>query len=175
MSAPIKPWLLLGGIFVVGIITGSALTFGLSAHFMHPRGEGDMRGHWMMFLNQRLNLTPEQRANIRPIVLDASTRIQALHRDEVQKGSQIFRTANESIQALLTPEQKVQLQELEQEREKEFQNRMRSWGPPGGGPPGGPPRGGPGMFDHPGLPNRMTPPSFNQTPTNVAPPPPEKP
>lgn len=183
MSAPIKPWLLLGGIFVVGIITGSALTFGLASHFMHPRDGADMKSHWMMFLNQRLNLTVDQRAKIKPIVMDAATRIQALHRDEVQKGSQIIRTANESIQALLTPEQQVQLQQLEQEREKSFQNRIRSWGPSGGGPPGGPfrdrpdgpPGGAPGMLDYPGGGQRMTPPSFNQTPTNVPPPPPEKP
>jgi len=177
MSALIKPWLLLGGIFLVGIITGSALTFGYASHFMHPRPDGDMKeAHWMMFLVQRLNLTPDQKAKIKPIVMDATTRIHVLHRDEVQKGSQIIRTAHENIQALLTPEQKVQLQQLEQEGEKMFQNRIRSWMPPGGGPPGvGPPNAGPGMFDRPGAPDRMTPPSFMQAPTNVPPPPPEKP
>jgi len=183
MSALIKPWLLLGGIFLVGIITGSALTFGYASHFMHPRPDGDMKeAHWMMFLVQRLNLTPDQKAKIKPIVMDATTRIHVLHRDEVQKGSQIIRTTHESIEALLTPEQKVQLQQLEQEGEKMFQNRIRAWGPPGGGPPGGPfrdrpdapPGAAPGMPDYPGPGPRMTPPSFNETPTNVPPPPPEK-
>jgi Spy/CpxP family protein refolding chaperone len=180
MSAPIKPWLLLGGIFLVGIVTGSALTFGLSGHFMHPpRGDGDMRGHWMAFLNQRLNLTPDQKAKIKPIIMDASMRI----RDQVQESSKIFRTADEQILAILTPEQKIELKQLEDEREKMFLRRMRAWMPPGGGPPGAPfpdrpdalPGGPPGPPDSAGPGPRMTPPSFNQTPTNVPPPPPEKP
>ena len=178
MSAAIKPWLLLSGIFVVGIVTGSALTFGLSAHFMHPHSETDLRAHWVAFLVQRLNLTPDQKAKIKPIVMDATVRIQSLHRDEVQVGSEIIRTANEKIMAELTPDQKVQLQQLEADREKMFSNRMRSWGSPGGGPggQGGPFQGGGGMFNRPGLPPaQMTPPSFMETPTNVPPPPPEKP
>jgi Spy/CpxP family protein refolding chaperone len=174
MSAVIKPWLLLGGIFVVGIVTGSALTLGISSHFLHsPHNDADMRAHWISFLVQRLNLTPDQKAKIKPIVMDATTRIQALHRDEVQQGSQIIRTANEQILAELTPDQKVQLQKLEDEREKMFQTRMRAWGPPGAGP-GAPFPGSPGMFNRPGAPERMTPPAFSETPTNVPPPPPEQ-
>ncbi len=129
MSAKFKPWLLLGVIFIVGVVTGSALTIGLAPHFMHPPGELPMRRHWMAYLNQRLNLTADQQAKIQPIVADAETRFHSLHRDEVERGSQIYKAANGQIAALLTPEQKVELQKMESEREKMFSGHMRRWAP----------------------------------------------
>src|ERR1700683_4999799 len=35
MSSQLKPWLLLAVIFVVGVVTGSALTMGLGSYFKH--------------------------------------------------------------------------------------------------------------------------------------------
>ena len=170
MSAGIKPWLLLGGIFIVGIVTGGALAIGFAPWLIHPH-EGDMKVHWMAMLTRRLNLTPDERDKIQPIVYDASARVQNLHHDEMEHGSEIMKAANEQILALLTPDQQILLQKMEAEREKMFSNRMHGWGPP----PGGPFHDGPDMPDHSGPPDRMTPPSFNEKPVNVAPPPMESP
>lgn len=201
MSASIKPWILLVGIFAIGVITGGALTFGLSARFERPRIGDNMRADWVTFMSQRLDLTPEQRAKIQPIIKDASLRIRTLHREEIQQGSQIIKTANDQVRALLTPEQQIRFQKMEEEREKMFNNRIRNWGPPREGPPGSSPRDGdqprgPGPFDPNmgGMPNRppdldqrrqqfqqrmqndprMHPPAGVQNPTNVPPPPEEK-
>ena len=163
MSSQLKPWLLLGGIFIVGIVTGSALTIGLASHFMHPPGEQQLRSHWMMRLTERLNLTADQQAKIQPILTDAATRIQALHRDEVGRGSQIFKAANDQISALLTPEQQVELQKMESEREKMFSGHMHPWGPQHDGPGGMHPHGGP---DEGGTPPPLPP----EAETNAAPP-----
>jgi len=136
MSSRLKPWLLLAVIFIVGIVTGAALTIGLGSHFMHPPGEQQMRSHWMAQLVQRLNLTADQQAKIQPIVTDAETKIQSLHRDEVDRGSQIFKAAHDQISALLTPEQNVELQKLESDREKRFSEHMhRHDGTDNGGKP----------------------------------------
>jgi Spy/CpxP family protein refolding chaperone len=163
MSSQVKPWLLLSVIFIVGIVTGSALTIGLGPHFMHPSGEQQIKRHLMEHLAKRLNLTADQQAKIQPIVADAATKLQALQRDEVEQGSQIFKAANEQISALLTPEQKVEMQKMESEREKMFSGHMRPWGPSRDGPGGMRRHGGP---DDDG---RMPPPAPDAT-TNAAPP-----
>ncbi|MCE0523954.1 MAG: hypothetical protein LV480_13680 [Methylacidiphilales bacterium] len=150
MKSQFKPWLVLGVIFVLGILTGSALTIGLEAHFMHPPGAAQIGHNWMARLTQRLNLTPDQQAKIEPIVADASTKLQALHRNEMEQGSQIFKAAHDQISALLTPEQKAELQKMEIEREKMFSGHLHPKGffpgdmhyhegPGPGGPPPPPP------------------------------------
>ena len=143
MTGTIKAWLLLGGIFVVGIITGSALTFGLGPRFMHQPEPQQIQRLWMAHLVQRLNLTPDQRAKIQPILADAQAKIQSLQREQVERGSQIFKAAHDQIAAILTPEQKVELQQMEREREKMFFNRTRLGGPQGPG----------GQFDRRGMGN----------------------
>jgi Spy/CpxP family protein refolding chaperone len=136
MSATVKAWLLLGGIFIVGVVTGGALTFGFASHFRSAHNEAEIRTHLMTMYVRRLDLTDDQRAKIVPIVRDTAHSIQDLHHDEVSRGSEIFRTANEKILAILTPDQKAQLQKIEQEQEAMFSSRLMR--------PGGPPREGPG-------------------------------
>lgn len=166
MSSKVKSWLLLTVIFVVGIVTGAALTVGLASHFLHPGpGMQQMKELWMMHLNTQLNLTADQQAKIQPLLNEAGNQIQALHREEVGRSFQIIKTTDEKISAFLTPEQKVALQKMESEREQMFIGRMRGWGPGPHGGPGGmpPPHGGPGDGMGPRHPWDMPP------PTNAAP------
>jgi Spy/CpxP family protein refolding chaperone len=159
MSSKLKSWLLLAVIFIAGILTGVGLTIGLGPHFKHPPGPQQMKHLWMVSLVQRLNLTVDQQAKIEPILADATTRIQSLHRDEMERGAQIFKSAHDQIAALLTPQQEVELQKMESDREKMFSGHMRPWGSPGG------------MFHHNG-PDENAPPPPPAALTNAAPPPP---
>jgi len=163
MSSKLKPWLVLGVIFIAGILTGVALTIGLGPHFMHPSGMQQMKRHWMDNLVERLHLTADQQTKIQPILADAKTKMQSLHRDEVERGSEIIKAAHDQISALLTPGQKLEMQKMESEREKMFLDQMRPGGPPrdGGerhhhdGPdegPAPPPPGAPGNAPPPGPP-----------------------
>ena len=139
MNATVKAWLFLSGIFVVGVVTGGALMFGFASHFRLAHNEADMRTHLMAMYVRRLDLTDAQRSQIQPIVHDVARSIQELHRDEVKKGSDIFHDANQKILAILTPDQKAQLQKIEQEEETAFSSRlMRPGGPARQGPGGGP-------------------------------------
>ena len=173
MSSKLKPWLLLAVIFIVGVVTGSALTFGWVSHFKRPpAGAQQMGRHWMVQLVHRLNLTPDQQAKIQPILVDARIKIQSLHRDEVERGDQIFKTANDRIAALLaplTPEQKVEFQKMENEREEMFSGHLRPWKPQREGP-GGSLSGGP-------VDGRTPPPlpPASDVQTNAAPPAPQNP
>ncbi len=142
-----KPWLVLTLIFLAGVGTGILLTMGLGSHFMHPPGMQMMKRHWMAHLTQKLDLTADQQAKIDPIVTDATSQLQKLHREEVAQATGIFESVDGQIAALLTPDQNAKLQQLESEREKEFPGRIPPWMRSGGPPPGvnggvGP--GGPG-------------------------------
>lgn len=140
MSSNFKPWLLLVGIFIIGVVTGWALTFGLASHFMPPPGAHNVKQHWMARLTRDLNLTADQQAKIQPILTDAETKLQALHRESVGRGDQIFKAADDQILPILTDAQKAQLQKMQSEREKMFSGHMRPWGahhdgPDDAGPP----------------------------------------
>jgi len=174
MSRNFKPWLLLGVIFVVGVVTGGALTIGWQAHERaafnldnrHPGagpGQG-MRQGWMAHLTKRLNLSADQQAKIQPIVDDADAKLQAVLHDEKQRGSQIFKDADDQISAFLTPDQKAELEKMRAERDKMFPGHMHGPG---------------GKFNHDGRDDSMPPPPPVPSPqdgaTNAAPVPPESP
>jgi Spy/CpxP family protein refolding chaperone len=148
-----KPWLVLALIFLAGVGTGVLLTVGVGSHFRHQLGMASMKQHWLGWLSSRLDLTADQRAKIDPILTDAMTHLQALNHDEMDKASRIMDAANDQISALLTPDQKVKLQQMESERQREFSGHAHSWmhsgeagtPPPGAGGPGEPPPGAGGQ------------------------------
>ncbi|HEV3271482.1 MAG TPA: hypothetical protein VGZ93_04810 [Candidatus Methylacidiphilales bacterium] len=162
MSSNLKPWLVLGIIFIVGVVTGSALTIGLGPYFMPSPGAQQIKQHWMAHLVQRLHLTADQQAKIQPILADATTSIQSLHRDELESDAQIFKAADDQISAFLTPDQKVELQKMESEREKIFSGHMRPWGSSHGGSGG--------MHHHDGTNNGAGTPPPPGASTNAPPP-----
>ena len=168
MTSSIKAWLLLGGIFIVGVVTGCALTFGLGPGFAPapPHSAKEIKNRMMARLTEKLSLTPDQKTQIGPILEDAARNIQSLHRDEIVRGSQILQTAHQRIAALLTPEQKAILAKMEADRQKRFSDHLRPWGSPRDGA-GGPP----GFFPPPDADDdHMSPPSSIQTPVHVPPP-----
>jgi len=153
MSARVKPWLVLAVIFIAGILTGVALTVVLGPHFKRPMEQRGSRDHLLDFLTQRLKLTADQQAKVQPITVDAEQKLHALHHEELERGSQIFKAMDDQISALLTPDQQAELQKMESEREKMFSGHMHPWGSPGG------------MFHHDGPDENAPPPP--PPPTNA--------
>jgi hypothetical protein len=158
MSAKLKPWLVLAVIFIAGILTGVGLTIGLGPHFKRPPAPHETKIHLFDFLKERLNLTADQQTKIQPITVDAEAKLHALHHEELERGSEIFKAMDDQISVLLTPAQQAELQKMASEREKMFSGHMHPWGPPGGG------------FHHNGPEENAPPPPAEQsTPTNAAP------
>jgi hypothetical protein len=155
MSSKVKSWLLLTVIFVVGIVTGSALTVGFASHFRHAPGEDDMRNRWMLYLTKKLALTADQQVQIRPIVANAEEQIKTLHRSEVERGSQIIKRADDQISAVLLPDQKVILQKMAEDREKMFRKNVHPWDSSHQNPPD--------MHHHGGSGKDMPPPAIPET------------
>ncbi len=65
---------------------------------------------------EKLNLTPEQRAKVQPIVDQTNPQIQAVRRDAMQKIKVLVDSAMAQIRPMLTPEQQKLLDESQQQR-----------------------------------------------------------
>ncbi|MSU51464.1 MAG: hypothetical protein EXS37_20650, partial [Opitutus sp.] len=66
-------------------------------------------------LTKRVSPTPSQREKIRPIVSRASEDTQRLQREHLQDTARVSERMYEDVAALLTPEQRTQLEKMRQE------------------------------------------------------------
>jgi Spy/CpxP family protein refolding chaperone len=128
-----RPWVIMALIFVLGAITGSLLTIGFGSRFAPegspPPGPQEMANHWMMHLTYRLNLTDDQQGKIRQFVVDAETRIDTVHHEDVGAISKIMQDTNAKIAQVLNPDQQAALKQMESERERMFMHHMHGHGP----------------------------------------------
>ncbi len=76
-------------------------------------------GRRMAKMAQRLNLTPDQKAKMKPLLLDQHKQVQAVRADasltpEQKQGKirEIRKSTHQQVMALLTPEQQQQLKEM---------------------------------------------------------------
>lgn len=95
-----------------------------------PDHKGGHHGDRFKFLCEKLGLTDDQKAKVKPIVLDEMKAIKAVredksldHKAKGPKIEEIRKSHREQIRALLTPEQQKKLDELKEE-----------YGPRPGGP-----------------------------------------
>jgi protein CpxP len=105
-------------------------------------GPGGMRGNQVDFLTKKLNLTPDQVAQVKAIDADTMTQMKALREDTSAAGPDkrakmmdIHKASQDKIRALLTDDQKTKFDALQ------AQSRGRRGNPDGGdGPPPPPPQ-----------------------------------
>lgn len=90
-------------------------------------------------LSQRLELTPEQEAAIRPIVAEADQEMRRLRRESFRESLAVAERMHAEVATILTEAQRRQLEQMKQAmRERWAQDRQRRWGE--GPPPNGEPR-----------------------------------
>ena len=65
---------------------------------------------------RELNLTPEQKAKVQPIIDQTNPQIQTIRRDAMQKIKMLVDNAMAQIRPILTPEQQKILDETQHER-----------------------------------------------------------
>jgi Spy/CpxP family protein refolding chaperone len=124
----LKPFLVLALIFLVGAVTGSALTLAFRPH-LRPPGADQMKDHLLTHLTHRLNLTSDQQAKIDPIISDVVKQMETVHREEVGRMSKIIETMNQQVTPILTPEQQAELQKMEVDDRRKFFGHDRPRGP----------------------------------------------
>jgi len=72
---------------------------------------GGARGHGLEQLTEGLNLTPDQRAKVQPIINQAQPQIAEIRREAAQKMKAVIASTASQIRPLLTPEQQKKLDE----------------------------------------------------------------
>ena len=97
----------------------SALSLASSVFAQNPEQRG-MRGgnrHGVLeTTTERLNLTPEQKAKVQPIIDQTDPQIRAIQRDASQKIRALVDNAMTQIRPVLTPEQQNLLDQSQQQR-----------------------------------------------------------
>jgi Spy/CpxP family protein refolding chaperone len=113
----------------LGLITLSALSLlsiGTTFAQISPAGSpenrgggGGGRGHRHNPLEQiteNLNLTPEQKAKVQPIIDQAKPQIESIRREAMQKTKAVTDNAMAQIRPMLTPDQQKKLDEAQNSR-----------------------------------------------------------
>ncbi len=89
---------------------------------MHHKGESDADQHLQM-LSEKLNLTDDQKAKLKPILQDQMQQMKAVREDsslsQEQKRAKmksIHESLHDQINAVLTPEQQAKFKQMRQEQ-----------------------------------------------------------
>ena len=113
----------------------SALSLGSFALAQDPRGDnpdqragrgGGNRHGVLEKATEGLNLTPEQKAKVQPIIDQTSPQIQTIRRDAEQKIKMLVDNAMAQIRPMLTPEQQKMLDESQHQRRGGRRDDVRS-------------------------------------------------
>jgi len=100
---------------LITLTTLGALSLGSSAFAQEPTtaaqdqqgGRGGSRHNSLERTTEQLNLTPEQKAKVQPIVDQATPQIESIRREAMQKTKAVMDNAIAQIRPLLTPEQQL--------------------------------------------------------------------
>jgi Spy/CpxP family protein refolding chaperone len=82
------------------------------------------RGNPLDHMTETLNLTPDQKTKVQPILDQAKPQIVAIHQDAMQKAKAVMDSAVSQIRPLLTPEQQQKLDAV-QKAHQDMHNAMK--------------------------------------------------
>src|SRR5262245_9059401 len=95
-------------IFIAGAAAGVVLGYSSARkRVFHPPPPQEIAEHFRARLQSRLGLTPEQKAQIDPLIVQACAEMESVQRDCWDRLSETVRRMNEKIAAHLTPEQRL--------------------------------------------------------------------
>ncbi len=154
-GSPLKLILLLVGIFLAGAVAGGFVTVEYVQAKLRERGQPEQWGPARLkLLEKRLELTEEQKEKLKPIIKRDVEELNKLRQSGFNETRRILQRMEADIAAVLTPEQKVKFDKVNEEmRErirKQWEQRRgerRDGRPPGApgegkdGPPPPPPDG----------------------------------
>jgi len=112
-------------IFVAGLFIGVLAGPIVLRTFLRPPTPAEMSRHILARLHSRLSLTPEQTAQIKPLVEQTASDVDAIRSATTKQVSDRIAETNSKVATFLTPEQKVKLDQMEAERREHMRH-----GPP---------------------------------------------
>jgi len=109
------------GLFILGALAGgfAGYSAGKERSFRPPKSE-EMVAHIQRKLTERLKLTPEQSAAILPFIKKECDAIGQMQKECSRRISDFINASRKDLIAILTPEQRLELEAMDKERN----NRM---------------------------------------------------
>ncbi len=110
--------LTVAGALALGSLTAHAEDEGKRWHGGGGGGHGGMhQGMMLEHLTKTLDLTPQQQAQIAPIVEQARPQMKAIHEEAMQKAHAVIENTANQIRPLLTPQQQSKFDALKKAHE----------------------------------------------------------
>jgi Spy/CpxP family protein refolding chaperone len=81
-----------------------------------PGGHGGRHRMSLDRMTEQLNLTPEQKAKVQPILDQLKPQLETIHREAMEKSKAVMENAMNQIRPVLTPEQQKKLEEAQNDR-----------------------------------------------------------
>jgi Spy/CpxP family protein refolding chaperone len=113
---------------LIALSIAGALALGTGAALQaHPEGDGKghrmhkrmmMHGFGLKHVTKELDLTPQQEAQVKPVLEAAKPQLRAIHEEAMQKSRAIIESSIAQIRPVLTPEQQAKLDKLRAAQEK---------------------------------------------------------
>lgn len=91
---------------------------GEEEHGRHGGGPGHHMEFKMEHLKKDLNLTPQQEAQVDPILAQVKPQIKAIHEEAMKKMQAVMGDSMAKIRPLLTPEQQAKFDKMKEAHEK---------------------------------------------------------
>jgi periplasmic protein CpxP/Spy len=112
---------------LISLTAIGAFALGTSAFAQTPQPDGQggpgQRGHHggdrhssLEKTMEQLNLTPEQKAKVQPVIDQATPQLENIRREAMQKTRAVMENAMAQIRPMLTPDQQKKLDEAKNER-----------------------------------------------------------
>jgi Spy/CpxP family protein refolding chaperone len=123
----LKMWSLLLGVFVLGAVTGSALTGLYRSRASGPAARERAMHERFENMRRELNLTDEQTAAVRAIIDDTRNEYRALRAELRPRFEEPRQKARAKIRALLTPEQQQKFDAMiaQQDAQRDEEQKSR--------------------------------------------------
>lgn len=103
-------------IFVGGLVSGLMLAPMIGRAFLRPPPPGDLSRHMLSRLQSRLQLTPRQTEQIKPLMDETTADMERLRSETTKRVTDRISETNAKVSLLLTPEQKKRFEEIEAKR-----------------------------------------------------------
>jgi Spy/CpxP family protein refolding chaperone len=143
VASALKIVFAVSGIFVAGAVTGGFVSLRVADHHARQKRITERSGPAEIGsrLASQLQLTPEQKDQIRPIISRTSEALRNLRREAFTQTAALVAQMDAELSQALTPEQRVLLKDVrakEEERRKQWtaERGKRSEGRPPEGPHG---------------------------------------
>jgi Spy/CpxP family protein refolding chaperone len=109
-------------IFVAGLFIGVIAGPLVLRTFLRPPSPAEMSSHILARLQSRLSLTPEQTAQIKPLVEQTASDIEGIRAATTKQISDRIAETNSKVATFITPEQKAKLDQMDAERREHMRH-----------------------------------------------------